>query len=79
MYYDACVFHSQAQFETVFETRVFITRCVINVCQTPRDFAPVAYSGWEPEVDKDSVAPHRHVKERPPKKDEAKRDKARRT
>jgi hypothetical protein len=32
---------NQPQFETVFETWVFITRCVINACQTPMDFAPV--------------------------------------
>jgi len=32
----------QPQFETVFETQVFITRCVINVCQTPGTLRPRA-------------------------------------
>ena len=35
------VFCSQPQFETVFETQVFITHHVINLCQTPGDFAPM--------------------------------------
>jgi hypothetical protein len=39
----------QPQFETVFETKVFITQCVINVCQTPGDFAPVPYQGRRPQ------------------------------
>ena len=35
------VVRGQPQFETVFETQVFITHHVINMCQTPGDFAPV--------------------------------------